>query len=259
MSQSLRIMIVEDDSLIALMIEESLIHFGHSVCGKAIDYTTAINLMLKESPDLVLLDIDLDGQQPDGIMVAHELLRIKPIPIIYVTGIKERETFQRAQKTNPVSYLFKPFRPDELAIQVELALSNFYQGHRSEIVSNARSIYVPDGLNKLIRINYEGIYYVKAQKIYTDFYLTQKESEILSPKNKYNSNFPFIFSVGFGHLLSNLPDNFYKVSRSIAINLDHLLAIENNHALVGPHEITLIEGTRKVLLSRINMIRSRKN
>ncbi|HEY1054117.1 MAG TPA: response regulator, partial [Emticicia sp.] len=240
MNQSLRIMIVEDDSLTALTIEENLKEYGYTICGKATDYQSAINLMVKESPDLVLLDIDMDGQQPDGIMIAHELLRIKPVPIIYLTGLTEFETFQRAKKTNPVAYLYKPFRPNELAIQIELALSNFYQGNRSEIISTTKCIYVPDGLNKLVRINYEGIYYMRAQRIYTDFFLTQKEAQILNPKNKYNPNTPFIYSVGFGHLLSNLPENFYKVSRSVAINLDHLLVIENSHALVGPHEIPLI-------------------
>lgn len=258
MSQPLRIMIVEDDSLTALTIEENLKEFGYTICGKVTDYASAINLMLKESPDLVLLDIDLDGQQPDGIMIAHELLRIKPVPIIYLTGLTEFETFQRAKKTNPVAYLYKPFRPNELAIQIELALSNFYQGNRSEIISTAKCIYVPDGLNKLVRVNYEGIYYLRAQRIYTDFFLTQKEAQILAPKDKFNPNSPFIFSVGFGHLLSNLPENFYKVSRSVAINLDHLIIIENNLAMVGEHKIALLEGTRKILLSKINMIRSRK-
>lgn len=258
MNQSLRIMIVEDDSLTALTIEENLKEFGYTICGMAIDYQSAINLMLKESPDIFLLDIDLNGQQPDGIMIAHELLRIKPVPIIYLTGLTEFETFKRAKKTNPVAYLYKPFRPNELAIQIELALNNFYQGNRSEIVSTTKSIYVPDGLSKLVRINYEGIYYIRAQKIYTDFFLTKDEVQMLSQKSKINLNTPFIFSVGFGHLLSHLPENFYKVSRSVAINLDHLLIIENNHALLGPHEIPLIEGTKKNLLSQINMVRSRK-
>src|SRR6218665_1407189 len=149
MTNLLRILIVEDNPLTALTIEEVLTKFGYFICGKAVDFGSAVTIMKNESPDLIIIDIDLDGQQPDGIMTAHELLRIKPIPIIYLTGVTEFETFQRAKKTNPVAYLYKPFRDDELAIQIELALSNFYQGNITDIVSTTKCIYIAEGQNKL--------------------------------------------------------------------------------------------------------------
>lgn len=258
MSQPISIMIVEDDPLISMSIEEHLIQSGYAICGKATNYESAIKIMATQSPDLVILDIDLDEQTRDGVFVAHEINRIKPVPIIFLTGLTEHYTFERAKKTNPVAYLYKPFRPNELAVQVELALSNYYHGNRSEIISTTKHIYIPNGQNKLVRINFDGLYYIRAQKAYTDLFLTQQEANTLVPKKEYDCNKPFLFSVGFGHLLSHLPDNFYKVSKSIAINLDHLNSIENQHLMVGPHEIPLLEGGKKLILTRINHIQSRK-
>ncbi len=241
MNNPLRILIVEDDSLTALTIEENLLDAGYFVCGKAIDYESAI-LMKKESPDLALIDINLNGRQPDGIATARELMRIKSIPFIYLTGLTEPETFKRAKSTNPLAYLHKPFRPSELVMQIELALHNFYQGSMEDVVSMSTYIYVPDGQNK----------------VYTEFFLTHEESQRIYPDKLFQPKLPNIFSVGFGHLLTILPENFFKLSRSLAINLDHLSKIENNRIFVGPHEITLIEGSRKLLVERLNIIRSRK-
>jgi len=254
MTHPLRIMIVEDDSFTALTIEEILVKFGYIICGKAVDFDSAIKIMKNESPDLIIMDIDLDGQQPDGIMTAHELLRIKPVPIIYLTGVTEFETFQRAKKTNPVAYLYKPFRDDELAIQIDLALSNFYQGNITDIVSTSKCIYISEGQNKLVRVFHDGIYYIKAQRKYTDVFITKEEAQKLDKRKTFDINLPFTFPVGFGHLTSHLPNSFYKVSRSLAVNLDHLVLIDNGHFLIGPHEIPLKEGGRKLLLARINSV-----
>ncbi|RYU97461.1 response regulator [Emticicia agri] len=258
MNQILRIMIVEDDPLTQFTIEENLTKAGFVVCGKAHDYSSAIQVMKKELPDLALIDIDFGGSQPDGIETAKELLRIKSIPFIYLTAFTESETFKKAKKTNPLAYLHKPFRPSELTMQIELAIHNFYQGNMPEIVSMPDHIYVPDGQNKLVRINYKNIFYINADKVYTEFFLTQEEFQRIYPDKKYHVQNPNVFTVGFGHLLTFLPDNFFKLSRSLAINLEHLNKIENNQIFVGPHELPLIEGGRKLLIERLNVIRSRK-
>ncbi|MBA4850617.1 response regulator [Emticicia sp. BO119] len=258
MNQILRIMIVEDDPLTQFTIEENLVKAGFIVCGKAHDYASAIQIMKKELPDMALIDIDFGGSQPDGIETAKELMRIKSIPFIYLTAFTEAETFKKAKKTNPLAYLHKPFRPSELTMQIELAIHNFYQGNMVDIVSMPDHIYIPDGQNKLVRINYKNMYYVNAHKVYTEFFLTQEEFQRIYPDKNYHAQIPNVFSVGFGHLLSFLPDNFFKLSRSITINLDHLNKIESNQIFVGPHELPLIEGGRKLLLERLNVIRSRK-
>lgn len=258
MNSPLRILIIEDESLTALTIEENLTEAGYEICGKATDYDSAIQLMIKESPDLALVDIYLGENKTDGIVTAHELVRIKPIPIIYLTAKTEPETFKRAKKTMPLAYLHKPFRPAELAMQIELALHNFYQGNIPEVVAMSDHLFVPDGPNKLLRINHDGIHYINADGPYTEFYLSQKELLRLYPEKNLQPKKPLLMSVGFGHLLNNLPENFCKISRSVAINLDYLDRIENNHIIVGGCEVALPDGGHKLLVERLNVIRSRK-
>lgn len=259
MNQQLRIMIVENDPLTSFAIEENLLNAGYIVCGTANDFDSAIRIMKKELPDLALLDIHLDDNQPDGIELARQLVRIKQIPIIYLTAFTESVTFNRARKTNPLAYLHKPIRPDEITMQIELAVQHFYQGNSKEIIANPDYIYLPDGHSKLVRINYKNVYYVNAHKVYTEFYISKEEFQCIYPGKTYQVKNPIVFSVGFGYLLTFLPENFFKISRSIAINIDYLSKIESNHIFVGPHELPLIEGGRKVLVERIHVIRPKKS
>ncbi len=258
MNPPLRILIVEDELLTALTIEENLTEAGYEICGKAADYESAIRLMVKESADLALIDIDLGEGQLDGIAVAREFMRIKSIPIIYLTGHTETNTFSRAKKTNPLAFLHKPFRPAELADQIELALHNFYNGEKAEMVGLTDHMYIPEGQNKLLRVNHNGLLFIKAEGAYTEFFLTETEFLRLYPEKSYRSGHPLLMSVGFGHLLSNLPENFYKVSRSLAINLDYLDRVEYSRVFIKEYEVALPEGGHKALIDRLNIIRSRK-
>ncbi|MFN8343998.1 MAG: response regulator [Spirosomataceae bacterium] len=258
MNQPLRILIVEDELLTALAIEEHLSEAGYAVCGKAADHAAALDLMRKEVPDLVLIDVHLGDGETDGIVTARDLTRIKPIPIIYLTARTDLQAFERAKGTKPLAYLLKPFRPSELAMQVELALQNFYEGETAAVVGMSDHLYVPEGQNKLLRVNHAGILLLKAEGPYSEFFLTEAEFSRLYPEKIYRTEKPILMSVGFGHLLSNLPENFYKVSRSLAINLDYLDRVEYSRVFVAGCEVTLPEGGHKALMDRLNIIRSRK-
>ncbi|WP_234736601.1 response regulator [Tellurirhabdus bombi] len=253
MKVPLRILIVEDVPLTAISLEEHLTQAGYIVCGKATDYESAIRLMKKESPDLALIDIQLDGQ-PDGIVTAQELLRIKPIPIIYLTGHPESEYFARAKKTKPAAFLHKPIRLRELAMQVDLALHNYYLDSNTELASISDYVYIPDGHSKY-RVHQNGIAFLRANRAYVDLFLTSEEYERLKIKTK---NVPLTVSVSLGKMLEYLPTHFYKISRSVAINLNHLERIETTQIVIGEEEIDLPEGAYKKLIERLNVVRFRR-
>lgn len=257
MKSEIRVLIVEDDPMTALTIEENLSEDGFIICGKAFDYESAIRLMKAESPDLALVDIALKNK-PDGIETAHELKRIKPIPIVYLTGNTESETFQRAEKTNPAGFLHKPFRPKELSHQLKLATANFYQEGVGEIIHMPDHFYVSETTNKLRRINHAGIFYLNAEGAYSEIFLTQEEYLRHDLKKTYKDKASVVVSIGLGKILKRLPDQFYRISRSIVINLNYLNEIEPDRIRVGPYEIPLIEGSRKTLLEQLNIIRSRE-
>ncbi|UBF28338.1 response regulator transcription factor [Kovacikia minuta CCNUW1] len=116
-----RILIVEDEILVAREIESHLHDMAHAVVGIAIDSGSALLQVAETVPDLVLMDIKLPGEQ-DGIAIAGEIRDLYQIPVIYITAYADRATVERAKVTHPFGYILKPFSEPELRVAVELAL-----------------------------------------------------------------------------------------------------------------------------------------
>jgi AmiR/NasT family two-component response regulator len=116
-----RILIVEDDSIIALTIEGRLKDFGYRVVGRAATGADAIKKALDLNPDLVLMDIHLKGPI-DGIETAETIYGIHNIPVVYLTAFSDEATLERAQKTSPFGYIVKPFSDSTLKTTLRLAM-----------------------------------------------------------------------------------------------------------------------------------------
>lgn len=116
-----RILIVEDEILVAREIETHVQEMAYEVVGITIDAEAALQQVTASRPDLVLIDINLPGDQ-DGIELANEICRRFQIPIVYVTAYADRETLERAKHTHPYGYVLKPFNAQDLRVAIELAL-----------------------------------------------------------------------------------------------------------------------------------------
>ncbi len=116
-----RILIVEDDDIIARLMEWRITKLGYDICGRAADGNEAVSLIERMSPDLVLLDIGLPGNY-DGISVAREVRRTNDMPIVFVTAHSHGEIIERAKQTRPNGFILKPFNDDDLRVGIELAL-----------------------------------------------------------------------------------------------------------------------------------------
>jgi len=127
---ALKIGIVEDELVIARTILNTLNELGYSHCGPAISYTEAIEMLERDKPDLLLLDIQLSGKK-DGIDVAEKLNEAYRIPFIFLTANSDGETIDRAKKVKPHAYIVKPFTKEELFAAIEIAFSNF-SGSRND-------------------------------------------------------------------------------------------------------------------------------
>ncbi|MBW4471341.1 MAG: response regulator [Stenomitos rutilans HA7619-LM2] len=117
-----RILVVEDEILIAREIEGCLCQLGYEVVGLATKATTALRQIAEAQPDLVLLDIRLKGDL-DGISVAEQMHDRFQIPFIYLTAYVDDETLERAKLTHPSGYILKPFKQNDLRVAVEIALA----------------------------------------------------------------------------------------------------------------------------------------
>lgn len=121
MEQKVEIYVVEDDPLISLDIKQALTDFGYEVVGTSDTAEEAIKNIPSVKPDFVLMDIGLKGKM-DGIEAASNLSGTFPVPVVFLTGLTDEATLQRAKLTLPYGYLIKPFDPSELRSAIELAL-----------------------------------------------------------------------------------------------------------------------------------------
>jgi CheY-like chemotaxis protein len=118
--KKLRILVVEDETILALDLAMCLSDLGHEVAATAVTGEEAIQKAKDAKPDLVLMDITLDSEM-DGIQAAEIIYRSLGIPLIYVTAHADKETRDRAEMTNPLGYLIKPIRTQELEEALSLA------------------------------------------------------------------------------------------------------------------------------------------
>lgn len=116
-----RILLVEDEAIVAMTIEDSLANMGYEVVGTVDNGLSAIELAEKESPDLIIMDIRINGDI-DGIEAAGRINVNMDIPVIFLTAHSDEKTLSRALEVKPYSYLIKPFREKELYSNIETAI-----------------------------------------------------------------------------------------------------------------------------------------
>lgn len=116
-----KILLVEDDDIIAKVEDWRLKNLGYEVAGRAISGAEAMELVVKTKPDLVLMDINIQGEV-DGIDTAKMIKKGFSIPVVYVTSHSDGPTLDRAKATQPDGFIVKPFEDNDLRVAIELAL-----------------------------------------------------------------------------------------------------------------------------------------
>ncbi len=116
-----RILIVEDERIVAEDLKSFLTKMGYAVTGIAASGEETIRNVELQRPDLVLMDIRIQGPQ-DGIEVAEHLYAEYNVPVSYLTAFADAPTLDRAKVTMPFGYILKPFETQSLQAVIELAL-----------------------------------------------------------------------------------------------------------------------------------------
>lgn len=116
-----KVMIVEDEKIVAMDIKSSLENLGYTVTAIADSSETALKKVVETRPDLILMDIHIKGDV-DGITTAEKIHTNFNIPVIYLTANADNKTLQRAKLTEPFGYILKPFEEKELNVSIEMAI-----------------------------------------------------------------------------------------------------------------------------------------
>ena len=224
---AIKIMIIEDDLIIAENLKENLIELGYEVTGVAQKYSEAVELYNSIKPDICLVDIYLKGSAKNGIETMTELNAGFQIPIIYLTSFTDLEFREKAKATNPSAYLVKPASKEQIDVSIDLALNNFYKKGLDEEKTGspyvANLINGPDYFFVKIKNGYEKIHicdiiYLKADGSYCQIFTEQRTYSI---------------SANLKSLLIQLNEsNIKRCHRSYAVHLDKIDAFNENDLII---------------------------
>jgi len=117
------VIIADDEALIRLDLREMLTSLGYLVVGEAGDGRSAVNLARELRPDIVIMDIKMPDM--DGIEAARILTEERIAPVLLLSAYSQRDLVERAREAGVAGYLVKPFRENDLAPAIEVALSRF--------------------------------------------------------------------------------------------------------------------------------------
>ncbi|PHI19545.1 DNA-binding response regulator [Lewinellaceae bacterium SD302] len=234
MKQAYKILIVEDEVLIADTIGRYLTRVGYQVAGPAISYEEAVELLESEKPDFALIDIRLNSHKT-GIDFANYITKSStPTPFIFLTSQTDRRFVELAKETRPAGYLTKPVRKESLLTTIEIALHNAVE----DALQKVPRLTVSTG-RKNLQVNTSSILYLEATHVYTKL-LLHDGSEILQRKS-------------LGAVLKSLPnDQFIQTHRGYAVNCQHVSHWDTERAYLGKaHSIPISRSRRKEVIACI--------
>lgn len=235
----IKILVVEDEILIADNICDTLESLGYEPLEPAISYTEAIKIIDSDKPDLAILDIQLSGKKT-GIDIAETIIKNYKFPFIFLTSNSDKATLSEAKKVEPSAYLVKPFTKDELYTSIEVAIYNYSQKLK---VKNSANIVIKDSLFLKVKgvykkIGFDDILYIKSEHIYLELFL--KDNKKCVVRGSLND------------IIDKLTTDFIRVHRGFIINTMHLQQIENTSLRVNNDVIPIGKKYRQEVLNKMN-------
>lgn len=227
-----KILIVEDEPLIADDIADILEQQGYEIVGVVDEAIDALAIVARKQPDLALLDINIVGDM-DGIELATKLA----IPFIFLTSYYDKKTLNRAKETNPSGYIVKPFNARDLLVNVEIALARQFKMQRAN--EEPKKLFLKNG-NEIVSVQSSEIIYVEAFDNYATVFL---------------ENDKFVIS----HTLKSVEEKlcrlgFIRVHRSSLINFNAIDSISENYVFLKGHKVLVSKSYRKELLNLLTII-----
>ncbi|MFA6923292.1 MAG: response regulator [Bacteroidales bacterium] len=246
-----KILIVEDESIIAKDIQNSLLNLNYNVPDIVNTGEKAIMAVEEHKPDLVLMDIVLKGEM-NGIEAAKKIKEEYNVPVVFLTANADDAIINKAKLAEPYGFIIKPFREKELQTTIEMIL---YKHEKVSEIKKERDFYnaiienkdIKDSIYvrsdyRLNRIKFEDIYYIEALKDYVIINTTD---------NSYTTH------TTMKEILGILPPkDFSRVHRSFIVRLDKIFSIKYPDLVIEDKKKVLPIGGlyKKELYNRLNFI-----
>ncbi|MBP6620143.1 MAG: response regulator [Leadbetterella sp.] len=240
MMHKIRILIVEDEMLIAANIAMQLENYGYEIVGIIPRGEEALKVVANEQPDLVLMDINLKGEI-DGIQTALAMQKTGKIPVIYLTANTDDAHFNRAKATNPYAFISKPFKKLDLQHAVDLAVerilreNNEPKTEQNKLVLDDRIFVKQNDL--MCKILISDILYLEADRNYCQVYTKDKNYLLVNTLRNMEDKLP--------------AETFQRIHRSFIVNLNFVNEFNHSNITVGSKILPLSKELRPELMARL--------
>ncbi|WP_347173314.1 LytR/AlgR family response regulator transcription factor [Polaribacter uvawellassae] len=236
-----KILVVEDEIIIADHICDSLDELGYEPLEPAINYTEAIETIEAEKPDIAILDVQLAGKKT-GIDLAKTIKDKYDFPFIFLTSNADAATVNLAKEVMPPAYLIKPFTKEDLFSSIEIALHNFSK-KTGEAADN--NLFFKDSLfikekGFYTKVLFDDILYIESSHVYVEIFLKNQQKLLVRSS--------------LTEILSDLSSSFIRVHRGFIVNIKHLIQLNNNVVVIGEKSIPIGKKYREDILKVINSI-----
>jgi DNA-binding LytR/AlgR family response regulator len=219
MQSEIKVGIVEDELIIAEKIKNQLAGMGYLVCDPVSSYDEALEMIVSEKPDMLLLDINLNDKK-DGIDLAEQVNKQHHLPFIFLTANSDAATVERAKKVRPNAFLVKPFVKEDLFTAIEIAFNNYSESKTTAETPVREFIFIRDG-HRFGKLLFTDIIYVESRENYVVIHTKDKRSIITRST--------------FSDFIAQLPQSeFIRTHRSFIVRVK---AIEN----IEPTEVLALD------------------
>ncbi|WP_299225988.1 LytTR family transcriptional regulator DNA-binding domain-containing protein [uncultured Psychroserpens sp.] len=244
-----KILIVEDEMIIAANISLQLTTLGYEVTGIVPRADEALSCIKQNPPDIVLMDINLKGKI-DGIETVKRIQQSYNIAIIYLTANADDAHFNRAKATHPHAFISKPFKKLDLQRSIELTIDRIEQEqasvtdktsneHKSSPFILSNCIFVRHH-EKMVKVDIKDILYIEAERNYCRIYSKGKE---------------YLLVMTLKDMDEKLPNkHFLRIHRSFIINLSQIDEIATSHIVIAKKAIPVSKSLKDELLNRLQTI-----
>jgi len=248
----IKILIVEDNVIIADDMQNMLEDIGYEVVDNVIVYEQAVEVLRTKQVDLVLIDIILASDK-SGIDLARHIRENYHIPFIFITSNADKATVDSAKLVKPDGYIVKPFEQQDLYPAIEVSLNNFGKPKRnSELpdvggADTTGSVSTGNILRDSIfvkkqhlyyRVPFKDIQFIKADNVYLELNTADKKFLVRSPLKDYLEKLP--------------PDKFFRAHKSYIVNVDHIDAINARDIVINGTQIPISKDFKEFILSSMN-------
>lgn len=231
-------MIVEDEPIIAddiAMCIEQMGHVVEDICNSA---EKVLHFLEGKRVDLILLDIKIKGEK-DGIQLAQIIKQKYSIPFVFISSMYDKTTISRARNAEPLGYVVKPFKDQDIVVAVEIALAKTQISPVSETSREQLNLFIRKN-QSIVPLDFNDVYYIEASDNYSILY-TETDKHVVSQTLK---NIEEVLHA----------QGYCRIHKTYLVNLRKIDRIEQSVVFVNGSPLPIGKVYKKTLMERLTIL-----